>query len=341
MARIEKIRELQRLERGGSAQAQPDPQRDGKPAAPEGAPGAAPAANQSAARTGPEPIPLTADERDRARQLELMDQVHTQFRVSGSKFHFKDQPQRIAFKDKGSRMVSASNDERVAHAMATMADAKGWTTIRVSGHPDFQREVWLEASLRGIEVRGFKPQQKDLDELDTRLDKRSRNSVAYEADKVRQDGQKARQEPSTAADRGQGAPQAQAARQEPLQDRQERAGAAGNGKPAATPQATRNESARGRTAPGLDYSGLQDPPKHYQPSERARVAAAVAEAVTDRIKNPKQREVVLAAIATRLEALDKQGKVPGVQVYDKTAPSKQQQPDQTRPQVERNSERTR
>lgn len=327
MARIEKIRELQRLEREGSAQAKPDPQRDGKPTAPEGAPGAAPAANQSAARPGPEPIPLTADERDRARQLELMDQVHTQFRVSGSKFHFKDQPQRIAFKDKGSRMVSASNDERVAHAMATMAEAKGWTTIRVSGHPDFQREVWLEGSLRGIEVRGFKPQQKDLDELDTRLDKRSRNSVAYEADKIRQDGQKARQEPSAASDRGQPAPQAQAA--------------ARNGKPAATPQATRNEPVRGRAAQGLDYSSLQDPPKHYQPSERARVAAAVAEAVTDRIKNPKQREAVLAAIATRLEALDKQGKVPGVQVYDKAAPSQHQQPDQTRPQVERNSERTR
>jgi putative DNA primase/helicase len=122
-------------------------------------------------------------EREKNRQIELMDQVHNQFRVAGSKFHFKDQPQRIAFKDKGERMVSASNDDRVAHAMATMAEAKGWKTIRVSGHPEFKKEVWMEASLRGLQVRGFEPKEQDLKELEARLDKRSRNTVEREPEK--------------------------------------------------------------------------------------------------------------------------------------------------------------
>lgn len=125
-------------------------------------------------------------EREKNRQAQLMESLHHQFRVSGPRYHFKDQPGRIAFKDKGSKMVSASNDERVAHAMATMADAKGWKTITVSGHPDFQREVWMEASLRGIEVKGFKPKQQDLEALEARRDRTMHNSVEHDAQRDRQ-----------------------------------------------------------------------------------------------------------------------------------------------------------
>lgn len=120
-------------------------------------------------------------EREKNRQIELMEQLHHQFRVSGAKFHFKDQPGQIAFKDKGEKMVSASNDERVAKAMATMADAKGWKTIKVSGHPDFQREVWMEASLRGLEVRGFKPSEQDIKALEGRREHTMKNVVEQDA----------------------------------------------------------------------------------------------------------------------------------------------------------------
>jgi hypothetical protein len=124
-------------------------------------------------------------EREKNRQIELMEQVHQQFRVSGPKFHFKDQPGKLAFKDKGERMVSASNDERVAKAMATMAEAKGWKTIKVSGHPDFQKEVWMEASLRGLEVRGFKPSEQDLKLLEARRDRTLNNTVERDVDRER------------------------------------------------------------------------------------------------------------------------------------------------------------
>ena len=124
-------------------------------------------------------------EREKNRQIELMEQLHHQFRVSGAKFHFKDQPGQIAFKDKGEKIVSASNDERVAKAMATMADAKGWKTIKVSGHPDFQREVWMEASLRGLEVRGFKPNEQDLKLLDVRREHVMHNVVEQDISRSR------------------------------------------------------------------------------------------------------------------------------------------------------------
>lgn len=119
-------------------------------------------------------------EREKNRQIELMEQVHGQFRVAGAKFYFKDQPGRVAMKDKGERMVSASNDDRVAKAMATMAEAKGWKTIKVSGHPEFRREVWLEASVRGLEARGYKPTEQDLKLLEERRERAMHNTVEHD-----------------------------------------------------------------------------------------------------------------------------------------------------------------
>lgn len=127
-------------------------------------------------------------EREKNRRMELLEQVHDQFRVSGAKYLFKDQPGKIAFKDKGERMVSASNDDRVAKAMAMMAEAKGWKTLKVSGHPDFQREVWMEASLRGLEIRGFKPSEQDLKTLEARRDRAMHNTVEKDAGAREQNG---------------------------------------------------------------------------------------------------------------------------------------------------------
>jgi putative DNA primase/helicase len=140
------------------------------------------AANDIAERTGgtTDRASQQITEREKNRQVELMEQVHNQFRVSGAKFYFKDQPDKLAMKDKGERMVSASNDERVAKAMATMAEAKGWKTIKISGHPDFRREVWMEASLRGIEVRGYKPSQQELKLLENMRERAMRNTVEHE-----------------------------------------------------------------------------------------------------------------------------------------------------------------
>ncbi len=296
LARVARMREVEKQQRLAAEQNQLGQQAEGKRIKVENLSEKAQEqddANRIAERTGadtayPEQV---STEREKNRQVELMQQVHQQFRVSGAKFHFKDQPQRVAFKDKGPRMVSASNDERVAHAMATMAEAKGWKTIRVSGHPDFQREVWMEANLRGIEVRGFKPQEKDLKELEARRDLRSKNVVEQEATQTRQAAQKARQGAQQDAGKAQAAPQ---------------------------------------------------PEKAPERSDKAKVVAAVAaEVLAEKVKDPKQRDAIMKAINERLEQREKAGKVPSVPVYDKAAPTTQQQPEKTRPQVERNAERTR
>jgi hypothetical protein len=144
-------------------------------------------------------------EREKNRQIELMELVHKQFRVSGAKYHFKDQPTKVAFKDQGNRMVSGSNDDRVAQAMATMAEAKGWKTIKVSGHPDYVREVWMEASVRGLEVHGYKPTEQDKEQLEARRDRAMRNTVEHAPQRERKaaDRNADAERPHTPQERGQ------------------------------------------------------------------------------------------------------------------------------------------
>lgn len=119
-------------------------------------------------------------EREKNRQLELMKQVNKQFNVVGEQFHFKDRSSELAFKVKGNSLISASNDDRVAHGIVMMASAKGWKTIKISGHRDFQREVWMEANLRGIETRGYRPTELDLQQLEVKRENTMLNSVEHD-----------------------------------------------------------------------------------------------------------------------------------------------------------------
>jgi Large polyvalent protein-associated domain 7 len=118
-------------------------------------------------------------EKEKERQIGLMEQVNKQFHSAGNEFRYKDQ-RGVAFKEKGSKLVTQTNDQRVARAMATVAAAKGWKTIRVSGHPDFQREVWLAGSLHGIEVNGYTPTERDQKQAEKQLARSLKNQVTHD-----------------------------------------------------------------------------------------------------------------------------------------------------------------
>jgi putative DNA primase/helicase len=128
------------------------------------------------------------------RREALLSNVRQDYLVVGAKFYFRERPAQLAFKDDGKRLVTQLNGEQVAFSMAALAEAKGWQTIKVSGHPDFRRDVWLEASLRGIAVKGFEPHEHDLKELEARRERLARNAVRQE------EGRKG--QPRTPAERG-------------------------------------------------------------------------------------------------------------------------------------------
>jgi putative DNA primase/helicase len=64
--------------------------------------------------------------------------------------------------------------------MVELAQAKGWARLNVRGTKEFKRAVWLEASLRGLELRGFDPAPVDLQRLAETRQERERRQVLQE-----------------------------------------------------------------------------------------------------------------------------------------------------------------
>lgn len=91
-----------------------------------------------------------------------------QFTRVANRYYFKDRPDQEAFVDQGERLRTRHNRSAVAKAMLDLAESRGWDTIKVSGHPDFQQAVWLEASLKGIAVTGYAPTPQEQAALHTR-----------------------------------------------------------------------------------------------------------------------------------------------------------------------------
>ncbi len=65
------------------------------------------------------------------------------------------------FEDVGARLNSRQNDRATIADMMAVAKAKNWDSIVVRGSETFRRNAWIEASLAGVEVKGFQPSESD------------------------------------------------------------------------------------------------------------------------------------------------------------------------------------
>lgn len=66
-----------------------------------------------------------------------------------------------AFRDHGVRLTTDRNDPHVVRDLVAIAEHRGWTTISVRGHSEFRREVWMRAQAAGLEVKGYRPTERD------------------------------------------------------------------------------------------------------------------------------------------------------------------------------------
>ena len=83
-----------------------------------------------------------------------------------------------AFRDQGRRLVTSSESEEVVRDLVAIARYRGWSHVHVTGSETFRRAAWLEAGRQGLEVRGYRPSERDLQELDRIRREASRNSIA-------------------------------------------------------------------------------------------------------------------------------------------------------------------
>lgn len=86
----------------------------------------------------------------------------------------------IAFEDRKDSLNTSRQDEKTINAMLDLAESKGWKEIKLKGTEEFKQKAWLEASLRGIEVKGYKPSERDLAMLEASKLERSVNTVIAE-----------------------------------------------------------------------------------------------------------------------------------------------------------------
>jgi Large polyvalent protein-associated domain 7 len=93
------------------------------------------------------------------------ESIKKRFLQAENKFYFRDQENKLAFEESGRSLVTKHDTPEVAQSMVELAEHKGWSSIKLKGTDEFKREVWLQASLKGIDVQGYQPKDVDLAKL--------------------------------------------------------------------------------------------------------------------------------------------------------------------------------
>jgi Large polyvalent protein-associated domain 7 len=89
--------------------------------------------------------------------------VRDRFVQDGHRFYFPDGAP--AFKDRGRRLTTASENTQVIHSLIEIAHSRGWTEVTLTGTERFRREAWRQARLEGLAVRGYRPSEAEQAQL--------------------------------------------------------------------------------------------------------------------------------------------------------------------------------
>ena len=99
------------------------------------------------------------------KELPIPEHINKDYNEINGKFFLKNSPDTLAFVDKGQKLQARLTHTKIAKSMVDIAEKRQWTEIKVTGTKDFRRDVWLEASIKGLSVTGYKPSEADLAEL--------------------------------------------------------------------------------------------------------------------------------------------------------------------------------
>lgn len=97
--------------------------------------------------------------------------------IGQTEYRHRGDTSRVAFTETSLKLSTDTNSPSVARSMVDVAEARGWQALRVSGHEDFKRLVWLEASLRGVRAVGYEPVPGDQQLLRKEREARQVNRV--------------------------------------------------------------------------------------------------------------------------------------------------------------------
>ena len=131
----------------------------------------------------------------------LEERFNIKSRLFARDYEFRDQPGKVAFTERLTSMQSTVDRPAVVKAMVERAEERGWTTLRVSGSPEFERQAWIAATARGIKAVGYEPTEGDRlaarEELD-RLGKERGQAQVLHGGAITREATRARDVPAWA-----------------------------------------------------------------------------------------------------------------------------------------------
>ena len=92
------------------------------------------------------------------------ESLRHRFLQADNRFYFRGgsgEADTVAFADHGTSLTTEHEDPAVIHGMLLLAQAKGWTSLRVKGSDRFKAEAWMSATMAGIEVQEYHPREID------------------------------------------------------------------------------------------------------------------------------------------------------------------------------------
>ena len=98
-------------------------------------------------------------------------------RANERRYYADYQRKNLAIRANDSSISSKQEDLNTIRAMLTLAQARGWSEINVSGTANFRREAWIEAQAAGITAQGHKASDLDRQEADRRRAERGQEPV--------------------------------------------------------------------------------------------------------------------------------------------------------------------
>lgn len=117
-------------------------------------------------------------------EFRIPDSVAAQYRTNGNEKYMLDpRTDKLAIDARSENILKTrNNDKKTIKNMLAIAETNGWQNIKVKGSPEFKKEIWLQASLKGLEVQGYKPSEQDKKLLETRKAQLERgiNSISKE-----------------------------------------------------------------------------------------------------------------------------------------------------------------
>lgn len=100
---------------------------------------------------------------------QVPDAIERRYLHIDDRYFFPDRT--LAFIDDGDRIRVRTENREVLHSVVAIAQARGWRIIELRGTEAFRQNMWREAALRGIEVRGYEPTQAEILQVQRALKK--------------------------------------------------------------------------------------------------------------------------------------------------------------------------